>query len=222
MPVPGRVLMAEGAAAQWIAAHERLGAAARARIVRGPLADLDGGRAAIDRVASGLAVDGLPGLLYLDGRLGLPDDMLHYFDRASMAHSLEVRVPFLDHVLVEWCARLPVKLKVRGTTTKYLLKRAARGLLPDEIVDKRKIGFFNGAVGGWLQTQLDGGLADYLLDPSPAYAELLDRGEVARLVQRQREGSGDPGLLLAILMLEVWLSTVLPRARAAQRVEVAA
>jgi asparagine synthase (glutamine-hydrolysing) len=121
-------------------------------------------------------------------------------------------------VLVEWCARVPARLKVRGTTTKYLLKRAARGLLPDEIVDKRKIGFFNGAVDGWIRTQLAGGLGDYLLDPAAAYAELLDRREVERLV---RAGS-DSGLLLAILMLEVWLSTVLPRARAAHREEVAA
>jgi asparagine synthase (glutamine-hydrolysing) len=210
----GRVLTAKGAAAQWIAAHERLGPAERGRLVRGPLAGLDGGRAAIERLATHFGTtDGLPGLLYLDARLGLPDDMLHYFDRASMAHSLEVRVPFLDHELVEWCAWVPSKLKVRRATTKFLLKHAARGLVPDRIVDKPKIGFFNGAVGGWLRTQLDGGLADYLLDPSPAYAEVLDRAEVVRLVHRHREGrGGDPGLLFAILMLEVWLSTYLPRA----------
>jgi asparagine synthase (glutamine-hydrolysing) len=138
--------------------------------------------------------------------------MLHYFDRASMAHSLEVRVPFLDHHLVEWAARLPPRLKVRGLRTKVLLKQAARGILPDEIIDKPKIGFFNGASDGWLRTQLSGALSDYLLDPNPRYAELLDRREVERLVVQHAEGGADGGLLLAVLMLEVWLSTYLPRA----------
>jgi asparagine synthase (glutamine-hydrolysing) len=216
-----RVAAADGAAAQWAVAHGRRDQAALGRLVQGPLAELRGARVAAERAGNGLDADGLPALLYMDARLGLVDDMLHYFDRASMAHSLEVRVPFLDHELVEWAARVPPQLKVRGKTTKFVLKQAARGLVPDRIVDKRKIGFFHGAAGGWLRAQLDGGLADYLLDPSPRYAELLDRDEVARLVARHRDGSGDGGLLLAILMLEIWLSTYLPRARAA-RPEVAA
>jgi asparagine synthase (glutamine-hydrolysing) len=209
---PARVLAAEGAAAEWIAAHGRLDAGARARLVRGPLVPLDGGRAAVEWATEGLTARGLPALLHLDGQLGLVDDMLHYFDRASMAHSLEVRVPFLDHHLVEWCARLPPSLKVRRLTTKVLLKRAARGLLPDEIVDKPKIGFFSGASDGWLRTQLSGPLADYLLAPDPSYGDFVDRGEVERLVARHRETGADGGILLAVLMLEVWLSSYLPRA----------
>jgi hypothetical protein len=94
-----------------------------------------------------------------------------------------------------------------------VLKRSARGLVPDRIVDKRKIGFFRGASEGWLRAQLDGALSDYLLDPDPHYAELLDRAAVERLVQRQRAGDGEHvHLLLAILMLEVWLASYLPRA----------
>ena len=75
--------------------------------------------------------------------------MLHYFDRASMAHSLEVRVPFLDHELVEYCATIPSDLKVRRLQTKQILKDVARGVVPDRIIDKPKIGFFSGAVDGW-------------------------------------------------------------------------
>ena len=77
--------------------------------------------------------DPLPAALYLDGQLGLVDDMLHYFDRASMAHSLEVRVPFLDHHLVELCATIPAQLKVRRLDTKHVLKhaRARPGPGPD-------------------------------------------------------------------------------------------
>jgi asparagine synthase (glutamine-hydrolysing) len=137
--------------------------------------------------------------------------MLHYFDRASMAHSLEVRVPFLDHHLVEWSARVPPRLKVRGRETKVLLKQAARGLVPDEIIDKPKIGFFNGAADGWLRAQLSGALSDYLLDPGARYTELVDPREVERLIVRHRAG-GDGSVLLSILMLEVWLTSFLPRA----------
>jgi asparagine synthase (glutamine-hydrolysing) len=219
-----RVVAADGAAAEWIAAHSRLDDRARARLVRGRLAELDGGRAAINGATAGLTDGGLPALLSLDAQLGLVDDMLHYFDRTSMAHSLEVRVPFLDHHLVEWAARLPSQFKVRGSQTKVLLKRVARGIIPDEIIDKRKIGFFNGAAGDWLRTQTSGAMADYLLDPGARINELVDRREVERLVVQHAEGRGDGGLLLAILMLEVWLSTYLPRAErvAAEPVEAVA
>ena len=78
--------------------------------------------------------------LLIDGQLALVDDMLHYFDRASMAHSLEVRVPFLDHHLVEYCATIPHDLKVRRADRKYLLKRVARGILPDSVNRQAKAG----------------------------------------------------------------------------------
>jgi asparagine synthase (glutamine-hydrolysing) len=156
-------------------------------------------------------------MTFLDGQFGLVDDMLHYFDRTSMACSLEVRVPFLDHRVVEYCARIPSSLKVKRLTTKHLLKRAARGLVPDRIIDKPKIGFFNAAVDGWFRAQTRGAISDYLLGPSPRYAEMLDRREVERLVRGHEGGSGEGNayVLLSVLMLEVWLSDYLPRAQAA-------
>ncbi|HET8606464.1 MAG TPA: asparagine synthase (glutamine-hydrolyzing) [Gaiellaceae bacterium] len=205
-----RVLAAQGAAAQWAAAHARLDSRERARLVRRPLAG--GGANAVERAAEGLGCDGPAALLYLDGRLGLPDDMLHYFDRASMAHSLEVRVPFLDHELVEWAARLPLRLKVDSRTTKVLLKRVARALLPDEIVDKPKLGFFDPVAAAWLRAQLDGALPEHLLDPGARSAGLVERREVERRLLAYRAGRGDGNVLLALLMLEVWLSSYLPRA----------
>jgi asparagine synthase (glutamine-hydrolysing) len=132
-----------------------------------------------------------------------------------MAHSLEVRVPFLDHELVEFCARIPARHKVHHLTTKHILKHAARGLVPDHIVDKRKIGFFRGSSHGWLQAQLAGAVSDYLLAPSPAYAEFLDRDAVEQLIRELRSDSRQVQLVLAILLLEVWLRTYLPRATAA-------
>src|SRR2546421_7164322 len=117
--------------------------ATRGRLVNGPLAELDGSAAlrSISYRLGDFPDDPLAAALFLDGQLGLVDDMLHYFDRASMAHSLEVRVPFLDHSLVELCARIPTDLKVRRLNTKHVLKLAARGVIPDRIIDKPKIGF---------------------------------------------------------------------------------
>ncbi len=199
-----------------IAMSGRMDEDLRRSLFRGPLEASDGSAArnvVADRLGN-LADAPLPATLYIDAKLALVDDMLHYFDRASMAHSLEVRVPFLDHSVVEYCAGIPAELKVRRLTTKYLLKRASRGILPDRIIDKRKIGFFAASVDGWFRDQAGGAIAEYLLAPQPHYAELLDPQVVRNLVRRHAEApdQADARLLLAILMLEVWLSTFLPRA----------
>ena len=81
--------------------------------------------------------------MYLEG------DILQKVDRASMASSLEVRVPLLNHVLVEWATRLPHDQKLRGFTTKYLFRNAMRRILPPEITDRKKKGF-NMPVAKWL------------------------------------------------------------------------
>jgi asparagine synthase (glutamine-hydrolysing) len=216
----GRMLSAPDTISRELAG--RIDAALRTRLVRGPLAELDGtaARDALLARLAGVTDDPLPATLHLDAQLGLVDDMLHYFDRASMAHSLEVRVPFLDHELVEACATIPPELKVRRLETKHVLRLAARGLVPDRIIDKPKIGFFNAAVDGWFRAQLSGAASDYLLGPNLASAELLDPAVV-------RELAGAPTrngpMLLRILMLEVWLRTFLPRATGTrERVVVAA
>jgi len=195
----------------------------RLRLFRGRLAGASGdaARAAVAARAPGVAGDALADTLYIDGQLALVDDMLHYFDRASMAYSLEVRVPFLDHELVEYCATIPTKYKVKGLATKVALKRAARGLVPDRIIDKPKIGFFRNTTSDWFAAQADGAIAEYLLDPGARYGELIDRNEVAALVAEHGRGRRphQAQLLLSLLMLEVWLTTFLPRATAGARVE---
>jgi asparagine synthase (glutamine-hydrolysing) len=188
----------------------------RAELARGRFAGLDGGaarRAIESRMAAGSDLL-LTQLLHVDTQLGLVDDMLHYFDRASMAHSLEVRVPFLDHKVVELCARVPPELKVHGRTTKYLLRRAALGLVPDRIIDKPKVGFFNGFVSSWFEAQAGNAIREYLLQPNPKYSDLLSRTAVEQLVRAQSGTpmSGHADLLFSILLLEVWLSSYLPRA----------
>ena len=208
-------LAAPDPARRVVAMSSKLGRPLRGRLLQGPLQGSDGSaaRRAADAVARGVKGDPLATTLYLDAQLALPDDMLHYFDRASMAHSLEVRVPFLDHHLVEYCARIPSNLKVRGLTTKYLLKSAARGIIPDSIIDKPKLGFFRGATNAWLQSQLHGPLADYLRDPAARTREFLEPIEVDRLLRAHARGDAqNQHLLLSIVLLEVWLREYLPRA----------
>jgi asparagine synthase (glutamine-hydrolysing) len=221
-----RTLSARGSVERLVAMSSKLDDDLRARLLCGPLAALDGGaahRVVAERLGD-VADDPLPATLYIDGQLALVDDMLHYFDRASMAHSLEVRVPFLDHHMVEYCATIPAEHKVRRVThTKHVLKEAARGMIPDRIIDKQKIGFFAGSVDRWFAAQAGGNIADYLLTPAPRYGEFLDRDVVASLVRRHADGSDRRygSLLLAILMLEVWMTSFLPQAtgtRAAPRI----
>jgi asparagine synthase (glutamine-hydrolysing) len=211
-----RTLNSPDSVERLLAMSGRLDSETRRTLLRGPLAALNGeaARQVVLSRANGFTAGALAETLFIDAQLALVDDMLHYFDRASMAHSLEVRVPFLDHHVVEYCATIPSALKVRRQTTKYLLKRGARGILPDEIVNKRKIGFFAASVERWFQTQTDGITSDYLLAPDMRSAEFLDPVAVTDLVRRHRAGRGgsDARLLLSILMLEIWLSTYLPRA----------
>ena len=159
--------------------------------------------------------DPLAATLYLDARLGLVDHMLLYFDRTSMAHSLEVRVPFLDHRLVEWAATVPSPMKVHRRETKRVLRQAGANLLPSGTASKRKVGFFRSALDVWLAAQLQGAAGDRLRAPDAAYLELLDRSAVTRLVEDyRRERTEDSArVVLAIILLDAWLSTFARQAR---------
>jgi asparagine synthase (glutamine-hydrolysing) len=211
-----RTLGATDPAARYVALTGNMDDELHRALVAGPLAREDGRAAwrAVDSQLDGTS-DALSSVLALDAKIGLVDDMLHYFDRSSMAHSLEVRVPFLDHEFVQLCSTIPSSLKVRDGVTKYLLKRAARGLVPDRLVDKPKVGFFNAEVGRWLSTQAGRDASEVLLDRDARYPEMLDRRTVTGLLTRYRDTpqSGDGHALLTVLMLELWLSTFLPRAR---------
>jgi asparagine synthase (glutamine-hydrolysing) len=210
-----RTISAPDPVARLLAMSGHVDGGTRERLYRPPLADtsgLEAARAVADRL-DGLRGEPLATTLHVDAQLALVDDMLHYFDRASMAHSLEVRVPFLDHELVEHCATIPDELKVRRLTRKYLLRRAARGLVPEHVLEKKKVGFFFGTMGTWFQAQTTGAIGAYVLDENPRYGDFLDRAEVEQLVRAQAAGAREHDrLLVSILMLEVWLREFLPRA----------
>jgi asparagine synthase (glutamine-hydrolysing) len=89
---------------------------------------------------SARAIGHLNRYLLLDQRYYLQDNLLYKVDRMSMAHSLEVRPPFLDHRIVEFAARLPERLKIRGAQQKFILKKALRGRVPDSVLSRPKVG----------------------------------------------------------------------------------
>ena len=219
-----RTLAAADAVERGIEMSGRLGGGLRESLYRGPLEGKSGAAAmaALAAAQPRSACDPLAATLHLDAQLALPDMLLHYFDRASMAHSLEVRVPFLDHRVVEYCARIPTDLKVHRLQTKYLLKRASSDIVPDRIINKRKLGFFRGSTQSWLQEQLRRTVPELLLGSDLRCGEFLDPKVVQRLGVAHRDGTdfSNGQLLTAVLMLESWLRTYIPRAVAQPRDDV--
>jgi asparagine synthase (glutamine-hydrolysing) len=142
--------------------------------------------------------------LHHDTHTYLPDDVLALTDRLSMHHSLELRVPFLDHPLVEFCAAIPSRLKIRGLTKKYLLKKAARAYLPAEVLDHRKQGFAS-PMAAWLRGALKTYVTDALSPRRLAQHGLFDAGLVGTLLDEHmsRRESRDRQLF-TLLMFQKW------------------
>jgi len=143
-------------------------------------------------------------LLDVDMNTYLPGDLLVKMDIATMAHSLEARSPFLDHRLIEFAASLPADLKLKGTETKRILKRAMRGVLPDEVLDRPKMGF-GVPLGRWFRTDLRHLPGEVLLDPQAIARGYFERREVERLIAEHQLGRADHSLKLWVLLqLEMW------------------
>ncbi len=144
-------------------------------------------------------------MLQLYGWFYLQNDILHKADQASMAHSLELRAPFLDVRVVEFLSSLPADLKIRGRTTKCLLKRLAGDYLPTAIVHRRKQGF-GLPLSRWLQGDLKPLLLDMLSPDRLRRQGWLDAGMVTRLVDEHVRGRvNHRKLLWTLLMLQIWL-----------------
>jgi asparagine synthase (glutamine-hydrolysing) len=143
-------------------------------------------------------------LLYVDLKTFLPCLNLDYTDRTSMAATLEVRVPLLNHELVELAARMPPRLKLRGLRRKYILKRAAESLLPREVVWRRKAGF-GAPVRAWLRGPLRPLVEELLSEEAVKRRGLFRPAEVRRVVAENLSGREDYGLhVLQLLTLEMW------------------
>jgi asparagine synthase (glutamine-hydrolysing) len=136
---------------------------------------------------------------YADLRFRLLEDMLVKVDRMSMAHSLEVRSPFLDHRLVELLAGMPPRLKLRGWEKKALLRDTVRRYLPPETLRKPKQGF-SLPLREWLRTSLREIVGDYLENGGSLPPELFDRATVGRLLVEHRRGSADHSNVIWLLL----------------------
>jgi len=136
----------------------------------------------------------------------LPNDLLVKVDIATMAVSLEARSPFLDHHVIEFAASLPEKLKLRGLTTKYLLKRVLRKLLPSENLERRKMGF-GVPIGHWFRGKMQPFLRETLLSEKALRRGLLKPEMVKQLVELHTRGERDYSpQLWTLLMLELWFN----------------
>ena len=143
-------------------------------------------------------------LLSVNMKSYLPGDLLVKTDRMTMANSLEARCPFLDQQLLEFTAGIPSKLKLKGMTTKYILKRALRGIVPDEIIHRKKHGF-GVPVGRWFRTSLKRYLHETLLSPEALQRGYFHESSLRRLIEEHQSGKRDHGhRLWALLTLEIW------------------
>ena len=148
--------------------------------------------------------DPLERFLYLDSKTYLPGDILTKVDRMSMAVSLEARVPLLDHELIEFVARMPASLKMRGDESKYIFKRAVADLVPKEILTRSKQGF-GVPIGEWINDQLRERTHDTLRDRvtrergyfRPEYIDVL-------LAEHERGRRDHSAALWTVLMFELW------------------
>ncbi|MFL6256896.1 MAG: asparagine synthase (glutamine-hydrolyzing) [Pyrinomonadaceae bacterium] len=143
-------------------------------------------------------------LLYADTKTYL-HELLMKQDQMSMAASIESRVPFLDHKLVEFTARLPERLKLRGWTTKYVLRRAMKGVLPEAILTRPKMGF-PVPLGAWLRGRYRSVLDEYVTSERARARGIFDADFVARVVGQHVSGERDHSeRLWTLVNFEVWL-----------------
>jgi len=150
------------------------------------------------------SLDGLSQMLYTDARLFLPDNLLLYGDKLSMAVSLEARVPFLDLELMEFVERIPPNLKIKGKTQKYILKKAISKWIPNHTIRRRKIGF-NTPVDDWFRGKWHRFTEDRLLDPGSACGEYFKRKAIQTMLHDHSSGRQDhKRALFCLLTFEIW------------------
>jgi asparagine synthase (glutamine-hydrolysing) len=149
-------------------------------------------------------------MLYIDTKTWLPDDLLIKADKMTMANSIELRVPLLDHRVLEYAASLRPELKLNGVNTKYILKKALSQRIPAAIRDRKKTGF-PVPYESWLRNDLKGVVRDVLTDSKTTSRGYFSRGAVERLIQDDAAGTNYSKELFSLLTLELWQRTFLDK-----------
>lgn len=142
-------------------------------------------------------------MLYADTKTSLPDDLLLKADKMTMANSIELRVPFLDHKFLEFAASLPENFKVHGFTTKYVAKTALRHRVPQEILHRKKAGF-PVPYDSWLRTELKDWVFSVLLDRRSMSRGYFNRGCIELLLHENVQSGSYPKEVLSLVSLELW------------------
>lgn len=151
-------------------------------------------------------LDELGGFQLLEIRSSLPDELLMYADKLSMAHSLEVRVPYLDRTVVEYAQRLDASFKVRNGSRKWLHRRVCEKFLPARIMRRKKRGFAVNIVDEWFNAAAGGEFQETLMDNESLMFRLLQPEPVRKLLKSHQSGQQDNHkLLFSLVMLEQWL-----------------
>jgi asparagine synthase (glutamine-hydrolysing) len=152
--------------------------------------------------------DELGGLQFLEVRSTLPDELLMYADKLSMAHGLELRVPFVDKDIVEYVERLPANFKVRNGTRKWLHRQVSGTYLPESILKRKKRGFAVNVVDDWFRDAIDNKMSDSLLDPESEIYQFLRPARVRELFELHKSGRQDNHkILFSLALFEQWLRT---------------
>jgi asparagine synthase (glutamine-hydrolysing) len=158
--------------------------------------------------------DELGGFQLLEIRSSLPDELLMYADKLSMAHNLEVRVPYLDRTVVEYVQKLGASFKIRNGTRKWLHRQICQSYLPPRIVKRKKRGFAVNVVDSWFNSAVRSKLPEMLMDESSLMFALLRPQAVRELLQsHQSRRQDNHKILFSLVMLEQWLrgqTTALP------------
>jgi asparagine synthase (glutamine-hydrolysing) len=173
---------------------------------RGKLNGNFGAGADVFRKIAGAALseNQLDKLLYLDSKTYLPADILTKVDRMTMAASLEARVPLLDHELIEYVQKIPANLKLKGTETKYIFKKALEGIVPNEILYREKQGF-GVPINEWINLQLKDRIRETLLEKRTLERGFFEAKYIKTLLAEHQANRRDHSYSLWILwMLELW------------------
>lgn len=152
------------------------------------------------------ATDELGGLQFLEVRSTLPDELLMYADKLSMAHGLELRVPYLDKEIVEFVEGLPASFKVRNGSGKWLHRQVSRTYLPGSILNRPKRGFAVNVVDNWFRGAIDSRMAESLVDSSSKIYQYLNPNAVSKLLEQHGSGRQDNHkMLFSLVVFEEWL-----------------
>jgi asparagine synthase (glutamine-hydrolysing) len=152
----------------------------------------------------------LDAMLYIDTKTWLPDELLIKADKMTMANSVELRVPLLDHRVLEFAASLPPSFKLRGFTPKYILKKALSQKIPKEIRDRKKTGF-PVPYESWLRNELKDVVWAVLTDRRTVERGYFGKAAVEALLQANSNGSNYSKEVFSLLSLELWQRTFLER-----------